>query len=168
MTNQIELRTATDEQTREAARILAAGFSGGELLELCGPLGAGKTCFTKGLAIGLGVSTSEPIVSPTFVLMRRYEARIPLIHVDVYRLGSEAELAELGLDEYRQQAPAVIAIEWADRFPDAFGHGVFRVEIAYSKVEGEREIAISTPSGFDGDELIRLLRTAGISAARAS
>ena len=160
--NQIELLAASSDQTRETARLLTAGFQGGEILELCGPLGAGKTCFAKGLALGLGVPESEPIVSPTFVLLRRYEGRMSFIHVDVYRMGSSEELLDLGLEELRSETSAVIAVEWADRFPGALGSDTFHVETAYADAESKRRIVITPPSKFDSEIYIRSLREAGI------
>ena len=88
----------------------------GDVVALCGPLGAGKTQFVKGLAAGLEVPADEPVVSPTFVLVREYLGRLRLFHLDAYRLGSAAELSDLGLGEMATAPDSVLAVEWADRF----------------------------------------------------
>lgn len=89
----------------------------GACLALTGPLGSGKTQFVKGVANGLGVPASEPVVSPTFVLMREYAGRLPLYHLDTYRLSDADELAALGFEEMLD-AGGVVAVEWADRTPE--------------------------------------------------
>jgi thiamine-monophosphate kinase len=117
--------------TLELGRRLGTQLVGGECLALCGPLGAGKTLLTKGLALGLGVAAGEPVVSPTFVLVREYQGRLRLVHADAYRLASADELRALGLDE--QLSPdTVIVVEWADRFPSAIPESAIWVELEYA------------------------------------
>jgi tRNA threonylcarbamoyladenosine biosynthesis protein TsaE len=84
----------------------------GDVILLAGALGAGKTEFTKGLAEGLGVK--DTVVSPTFTLTREYHGRLPLLHVDVYRLESTKEFFDLGLDHDLDADEAVTVIEWGD------------------------------------------------------
>lgn len=85
----------------------------GHVFCLVGPLGAGKTAFARGLAEGLGAE--GPVTSPTFTLIHRYDGgRLPLVHVDAYRLEDPGELAWLGLDDLLAE-PAVVVVEWADR-----------------------------------------------------
>ncbi len=88
-------------------------MQGGETLALSGPLGAGKTALVAGIAEGLG-ATRNSVSSPTFVLIHEYQGRLPLAHVDLYRLHSAQELESIGLLEYLS-GPTVTAIEWADR-----------------------------------------------------
>ncbi len=85
------------------------------VIALIGDLGAGKTTFTQG--IGEGLEVSDVVVSPTFSLMNEYDGRLPLLHVDVYRLEAD-ELAGIGLEEALESWPGVAVVEWADRFPD--------------------------------------------------
>jgi tRNA threonylcarbamoyladenosine biosynthesis protein TsaE len=106
-----DLLTESPAQTEAAGERLAHRLRDGDLLLLAGPLGAGKTTFVRGLARGLGV---EGLVqSPTFQLLRFHAGSPSLAHVDVYRLDSSAELADLGLDEYLESG--VVVVEWGDR-----------------------------------------------------
>lgn len=122
---------------RSANETLAAGRALGELLvpgdvvALCGQLGAGKTQFVKGLALGLSVPSDEPVVSPTFVLVREYFGRLKLYHLDAYRLGSSAELEALGWEEMLADEAAVVALEWADRVAAALSASACRIELAH-------------------------------------
>ena len=93
------------------AEALAAVLAGGDVIVLTGDLGAGKTCFTQGLGRGLGVE--DRITSQTFTLANRYDGRLRLNHLDVYRLESVAESIDLGLDELVEDG--VTVIEWGDR-----------------------------------------------------
>jgi tRNA threonylcarbamoyladenosine biosynthesis protein TsaE len=107
--------TKGPQETFALGRILGQILSSGDFLALCGPLGAGKTQFIKGVAAGLGVPDEEPIVSPTFVLVREYAGRLKLYHIDAYRLHGPGDLLSLGLDEMIAESGAVVALEWADR-----------------------------------------------------
>lgn len=104
--------THSSEETWELARELAPILSEGDLINLTGDLGAGKTVFTKGLADGLGITI--PVTSPTFTIIKEYEGRLPLYHFDVYRLASPDELEELGADEYFY-GNGVTVVEWGDK-----------------------------------------------------
>ena len=84
----------------------------GDVVVLDGELGTGKTVFTKGLAVALGIT--EPVVSPTFTVVREYDAPLPLVHVDVYRLDHLQELHDLGFDDL-VGSDAVTVVEWGDR-----------------------------------------------------
>jgi tRNA threonylcarbamoyladenosine biosynthesis protein TsaE len=97
---------------QELGRRLAKLLRAGDLVMLTGELGAGKTCFTQGLARGLGVKGRA--VSPTFVLINEYRGRLPVHHVDAYRTGSMTELLDLGLDELFS-GDGVTIVEWADK-----------------------------------------------------
>lgn len=124
--------TSPDPQlTYAAGRELGQLLRGRDVVALHGPLGAGKTQFTKGLAAGLGVPPDEPVVSPTFVLVREYAGRLRLYHLDAYRLSGAQELRALGFDEMLAEADAVIAVEWAERVADAVPAGAVHVEFAH-------------------------------------
>jgi tRNA threonylcarbamoyladenosine biosynthesis protein TsaE len=100
------------EQTREIGRRIGAAAVPGTMLALIGPLGAGKTQLTKGIAEGLGVV--GVVNSPTFVLMNEHTGRLRLFHVDAYRLDDPEEASAAGLLDERQ-ATGVTVVEWADR-----------------------------------------------------
>jgi len=156
----IEIRSGSEQQTREVGRILGTTLAGGEVIELCGPLGAGKTQLAKGLALGLGVPGDESITSPSFVLIREHAGRLTLYHCDAYRLQSVEELLALGLEEMLEQAGAVVAIEWADRFPAALAADAIRVDLEHDDGSARR-LQIAWPSVGRLGELAELLREAG-------
>lgn len=107
--------TQSEDETEAVGRELAATLSEGDVLLLHGDLGAGKTAFIRGLGEGLGVPPDE-VSSPTFTLIQEYRGgRLPLFHVDLYRIEDPREFDELGLDEIAENG--VLAIEWAERLP---------------------------------------------------
>lgn len=110
------------------AKRLAAAFKGDEVVFLRGELGAGKTVMAKGLAAGLGVQDIGQVCSPTFTLMNVYPARVPIYHLDLYRLGNSSEIRDLGFEDYVGQG--VILIEWAEKidFPLPAIHISIRVD----------------------------------------
>jgi tRNA threonylcarbamoyladenosine biosynthesis protein TsaE len=110
----VEFLSDSAEQTIEIARIIGEKLQAGDILALSGELGSGKTCFTNGLAQGLGVSREYMITSPTFTLINEYQARCKLYHFDVYRLNGYSELEDLGYDEYLS-GTGVVVIEWAEK-----------------------------------------------------
>jgi tRNA threonylcarbamoyladenosine biosynthesis protein TsaE len=116
----LRLRSRSPEATRAAARALARCVAAeGLTLALSGPLGSGKTAFVKGLAGGLGLAP-ERVASPTFVIASEYETPDGrrLAHVDLYRVGSRDELEAAGFSDLLEPG-VLLAVEWADRFPDA-------------------------------------------------
>jgi len=107
-----QLISTSAEATRALGSLLARAAAAGDLVCLWGELGAGKTQLAKGFGAGLGIEAT--INSPTFVLMTEYAGRLPLFHVDLYRLGGPREAIEGGLLDERQSA-GVTVIEWPDR-----------------------------------------------------
>lgn len=127
----------SEEETHALGRALAEGIPPDSTLSLEGPLGAGKTCFVRGMAAGLGLD-SAMVSSPTFTLVHEYSGgRMPLLHFDLYRLNSEQELSGLGFEDYFQ-SPAIRAIEWGDKFPGALPAGTWRVR--FSIESGSRRL----------------------------
>ena len=106
-----DLITESAHATEAEGERLGARMKLGDLVLLSGELGSGKTTFVRGLARGVGASA--PVASPTFQLVRIYPGRIQLAHVDLYRLGSNAELADLGLEELLDEG--VVVVEWGDK-----------------------------------------------------
>ena len=110
MTNEVTTRSA-DETMALAARV-GALLRAGDVVVLEGELGTGKTVFAKGIARALGVT--DPVVSPSFTIVREYAGRIPLVHVDVYRIDHLQELHDLGFDDLLGD-DVVTVVEWGDR-----------------------------------------------------
>jgi tRNA threonylcarbamoyladenosine biosynthesis protein TsaE len=134
-------RTTSAAETQQLAAALAALVQPGDLVVLAGDLGAGKTTFTQGFGRALGVT--EPITSPTFTLAQQYEGRLPVHHLDVYRLEQLAEVAELGLSELLDDG-GVVLIEWGDAILGVLPADYLEVRLTY----GDRD-----PSGgVDGPE----------------
>ena len=92
------IKTTSPEETSQVGRLLGDVCQGGETILLEGDLGAGKTTFTQGLAAGLGVDAA--VVSPTFIILREYDGRLPLYHFDFYRLEGTGRAVDLEFDEY--------------------------------------------------------------------
>ena len=104
--------THSMEETRELGRQMGTAAGPGDVLTLSGDLGVGKTVFTKGFALGIGVT--EAVSSPTFTIVQEYHSgRLPLYHFDVYRIGDPEEMDEVGFDDYVYGA-GVSLIEWAE------------------------------------------------------
>src|SRR5207237_5335442 len=107
-------KSRSPSETQRLGERLGAVCEPGDVIALVGDLGAGKTAFVQGLARGLGVPDEERVASPTFDIILEHAGRLVLHHVDLYRLGSEDELAELGLGELLA-GDGVAAVEWFDR-----------------------------------------------------
>lgn len=112
----MDLITHTAEETQELGRRLGERLAGGDVLALIGELGAGKTTFVHGLVQGLGGDPAD-VKSPTFVLMREYRGRVPLVHIDSYRLAGADDARWLDVDWFFSPRK-VTAIEWADRITE--------------------------------------------------
>jgi len=109
--------TKNESETVRAGIELGKTLSPGVVVALYGGLGAGKTAFVRGLAMGLGVNAS--VSSPTFTIVNEYFGKIPLFHFDMYRLESEVELFDIGWDDYLERG-GVCAVEWSEKVPGAF------------------------------------------------
>jgi len=110
----LELDTDGPEQTMRLGRVLGAILPAGAVIALTGELGAGKTVLAKGIAQGLGVKDEREVTSPSFVLINEYEGRVPIYHVDLYRLQHAAEAEDLGFEELFS-GRGVILLEWAEK-----------------------------------------------------
>jgi tRNA threonylcarbamoyladenosine biosynthesis protein TsaE len=134
--------THSERGTRLLAKRLASSFRGDEVVFLIGELGAGKTVFAKGAAAGLGLKNTRLVCSPTFTLINVYQARVPIWHLDLYRLGGRAEIRDLGFED--SIGEAVILIEWGERID--FPLNGIRVYIDV-QLDGSRRIRIELPAG---------------------
>jgi tRNA threonylcarbamoyladenosine biosynthesis protein TsaE len=140
------VETADPAETRALAAGLAAVARPGDLVALYGDLGAGKTEFAKGFAVGLGVS--ETVSSPSFVLMAEHPGRIPLFHLDLYRLGGPGDALADGLRDEREEN-GVTLVEWAERLGAALPAARLDVCIEILADDRRRISIRATDGGFD-------------------
>ena len=149
----LRLRLGSADQTRNLANRLGQELRAGDVIGLTGPLGVGKTTFVQGLAAGLGVAPERHVASPTFALVNEHPGRVDLVHVDFYRVQSEAELPELGLAEAYDRAAT--AIEWAERFPQWLPEDALHIRLALESEQ--RRILHARGSGPRSLALVRFL-----------
>ncbi len=123
-----ELITHSPEETQELGERTGELALPGDVFLLVGNLGAGKTCFTQGLAWGLGIK--EYAMSPSFVIVREHHGRLPLYHIDLYRLDHIEETMDLGLDDYFY-GRGVCVVEWADKALSILPKEHLLIEISY-------------------------------------
>ena len=100
----------------------------GDVIALIGDLGTGKTCLTQGIARGAGIASDEIVSSPSYILINEYNGKVPIYHIDLYRLENSAEIAELGLSEY-VEGDGICIIEWAERMADALPDTCIKIHI---------------------------------------
>ena len=137
--------TYTAEQTEALGQALGQRLQGGEIIAYEGDLGAGKTAFTRGLALGLEISMR--VTSPTYTVVNEYNGgRLELFHFDMYRLGSSEELFDIGWEDYLLRG-GVCAVEWSENVSDAMEDAItVRIEKAS---EEERIITIEGGVGLE-------------------
>ncbi|HEU4502047.1 MAG TPA: tRNA (adenosine(37)-N6)-threonylcarbamoyltransferase complex ATPase subunit type 1 TsaE [Nitrospira sp.] len=143
-----QLALPSPRHTDRLGRAIGSALQGGESLALYGPLGSGKTALVRGIAAGLG-ATSSAVTSPTFVLLHEYRGRLPLAHVDLYRLSSPKEVESIGLDDYLSGS-TVVVIEWADKAPGILPPDRLEMQLRHRTVQSRS---------------IRLMATGPLSAA---
>jgi tRNA threonylcarbamoyladenosine biosynthesis protein TsaE len=131
----LDLETAAPEQTREVAAAVAELLGPGDVVSLTGDLGAGKTCFVQGAARALGVT--DPVASPTFVLVREYRGTLPVYHVDVYRLDRFQEVLDLGFEDLLDPG-GVVFIEWGDAIDSLLPTSRLEVRLTASEDDTRR------------------------------
>jgi tRNA threonylcarbamoyladenosine biosynthesis protein TsaE len=132
----------TPEDTHALGRALAGVLRPGDLVVLVGPLGAGKTALTQGIGAGLGVG--EPVTSPTFVISRVHRGgRIPLVHVDAYRLGSVADVDDLDLDA--STGESVTVVEWGQGLVEQLADE--HLEVRLERGDDDVRTALLVPHG---------------------
>lgn len=122
------MRAADEEATLRLGEALGHLVLAGDVIVLAGELGAGKTTFVRGVGTALGVA--DRVTSPTFSIVHVMAGRVPLVHVDLYRIQSDAGLADLGLDDLLY-ADGVALVEWGDRFEHLFSEGVLTISFGY-------------------------------------
>lgn len=144
----VEWISQNEEETAQFAQKLAQMLSSRDVLALEGDLGAGKTAFTKGLAKGLGVSRT--VNSPTFTIIKEYMGRLPLFHMDVYRVSESEE--DLGFDEYFE-GDGVTVVEWAHIIKDQLPDEILTIYI-YRLGDTSRRIVLEPK----GDRYVKLCK----------
>jgi tRNA threonylcarbamoyladenosine biosynthesis protein TsaE len=138
------------EDTHALGRSLAEVLRPGDLLVLVGPLGAGKTALTQGIGAGLGVG--EPVTSPTFVIARVHRGgRVPLVHVDAYRLGSVADVDDLDLDA--SAGESVTVVEWGQGLVEQLADE--HLEVRLDRRDDDVRTAVLVPNGPGWEERLR-------------
>jgi tRNA threonylcarbamoyladenosine biosynthesis protein TsaE len=140
----LEIETISSDETIARGREIGTQLSAPLLILLSGDLGAGKTTFTKGLASGFGAASEEEITSPTFTLVHRYSgARVPVYHVDLYRIEGARDLHTLGLEDVFAEN-AIVIVEWPDRLKMHHEWPVLRVHLEHL-ADDARKIVVDAP-----------------------
>jgi len=153
--------TASVEETERLGEALAPAVRAGDVLALSGPLGAGKTRFVAGLARGLAAAAR--VRSPTYTLVNEYPGRVPLVHLDLYRVA-RAELDGLGLEDHREAAALVV--EWGEKLPAALRSDALTLEF---EIVSEHERAVTAHAeGGRGSELLAAWRALATARTPAS
>jgi tRNA threonylcarbamoyladenosine biosynthesis protein TsaE len=152
-----ELQIDSLDETLALAERLAGLLRAGDVVGLRGDLGAGKTTFAAAVVHALGVPTEVAVTSPSFTLINEYDGRLPIYHIDLYRLGDPSELYELGLWEY-YDGQGVCLVEWCDRFDDLWPEHALVLTLHLGQGEARR---IEIDGEGRGAELADALRSAG-------
>lgn len=149
---ELHLRAPAPDDTRAIGGALAPLFRPRDAVILTGELGAGKTTFVQGLAKGLAIE--EPVVSPTFVLIKEYSGRLQVAHVDVYRLDRVQDVVDLGLDELGE-GEDLLLVEWGDAVEGLLPPERLRVELTTEDGAGEDETRLITVAGVGESWAVR-------------
>lgn len=150
----ITLKSRTGDETQRIGKILGQRITGKCAIALTGALGAGKTTFTQGFAQGLDVPEDYYVTSPTYNIINEYPGRVPLFHMDLYRLGSPDELEYLGLDDIVAMG-GVMIVEWPellDEHPDLI---TFDLTVHLETNDAFDRLISLFPSGLEGSNLLR-------------
>lgn len=148
--------TRSPEQTRRWGSKLGRLLEGGEIIGLIGELGAGKTCFVRGVAEGLDVPKESWIRSPTFTLINEYRGRLPVYHIDLYRVSGLNEMEGLNLREYLY-GDGVSLIEWFEHLPETEVDDRLEVRLAYA--EGSKRKILFVPHGRRYESIIEKMKS---------
>ncbi len=149
----LELISHSPEETQKLGVSFGSLALPGDIFLLVGKLGTGKTCLTQGVAWGLGIK--EYAASPSFVLVRELYGRLPLYHIDLYRLDNIEEIAELGLDDYLY-GNGVCVVEWAEKGKGVLPAEHLLIEISYFN-DSKRRLQLK-PSGQRYQEMLNQLK----------
>lgn len=149
--HRFETTSTSPEDTQDWGRRLGRLLAGGEILGLTGDLGSGKTCFVRGLAEGLEVVDTSWVRSPSFTLINEYQGRVPLVHMDLFRVAPGPEMDDLLLEDYFY-SNAVSVIEWFDRLapraPDA------RLDVRFRYIAEQERALTFVAHGLRYDQIV--------------
>ncbi len=123
-------KTHSDDETRSLGRQLADVLPRSGVVVLTGDLGTGKTTLVKGIAEGRGAANADEVSSPTFTLIHEYGDPVAIYHIDLYRLDTAEQARRLGLEELFEQ-PALVLLEWGDRFPELLPQQHFEIRLSH-------------------------------------
>jgi tRNA threonylcarbamoyladenosine biosynthesis protein TsaE len=151
----IVVKTDSPEETEEVGKVLGGHLGPGDIVSLIGELGSGKTCFTRGIAFGLGIKKTVSIVSPTFTLINEYPGKTPLFHFDLYRIEDSERIFDLGYHEYFY-GNGVAVIEWGEKVTNLLPDEYFLVFFSLAFDES-REIKIKG----QGKRFIDIIKSLG-------
>jgi len=140
------------ESTLGLGRLLGSSLGDGDVLALVGPLGAGKTTLVQGLAEALDLPSGVPVQSPTFTVCNEYPTRVPILHVDLYRLGSLSEAEDIGLVDRLFDGEGIGVVEWAGRLPALIPPTALWIRLEHQA--GSRRVTIAERDGGDLSWLI--------------
>lgn len=152
----ILVKTTSPEETLEFGRRIGAVMRSGDIIALVGDLGMGKTWLAKGIAFGLQVPEHEYVNSPAFDLIHEYQGRLPVFHMDFYRLDHLSIEDSLWIQEYFDRS-GVCIIEWANKFIDQLTNSYLKIELSPGDGDGKRELSI-TDVGHEHGHLIEGLQ----------
>jgi tRNA threonylcarbamoyladenosine biosynthesis protein TsaE len=152
LVEKVVLQTKNPAETIRIGKHIGRLLLPGDVVALVGELGTGKTQFVKGLAAGVGIGTSADISSPSFTLINEYGGKVPLYHIDLFRLKSEREAGGLGLEEYFRGG-GITVVEWADKIPSFLPPEMLWLQIRYT---GERARSFEiTAKGKRYEEILK-------------
>jgi tRNA threonylcarbamoyladenosine biosynthesis protein TsaE len=153
----------SEKQTKNWGKKLAQLLQGGEIIGLTGELGAGKTCFVRGVAEGLQVGIRAWIRSPTFTLINEYQGRLPVYHIDLYRVSEHAQQHDLNLREYLY-GDGVSLVEWFEYLPVSEGEEF--LEISFAHTESSQRRLTFAAHGERYERMLRSLRIRGFKGSK--
>jgi tRNA threonylcarbamoyladenosine biosynthesis protein TsaE len=143
------------QETYDFGKLLGENLQSGDLVALCGELGAGKTCLTQGIARGLGVPEEYLVTSPTFTIINEYPGRLTLYHLDLYRLSGPRDLDEIGYEDCFTDS-GVVVMEWAEKIKEILPERAILIAITYID-EKKRKMVFSPNS----EEIAHLVKELG-------
>lgn len=164
MSRPLELVTTSPAQTHEVAGVVASAVALGDVVALTGELGAGKTCFVQGAAAALGVT--ERVTSPSFILRKEYDdGRLPLLHMDVYRLESLQEVMDVGFGEALDRQ-RVTFVEWGDAMAPLLPTDHLEVELRLPELNATTAASAASAADWEPEPRRLLLWAHGPSWSR--